>query len=291
MKLRSALFMPGNNPGMLQNGGIHGADGIILDLEDAVPVSEKDAARSLVKNALLMLKYPCKTMVRVNGITTPYWKADLKTIVPCNPDILVIPKCESPEEMQKWDREVSKLEQEARLQAGNIRFMCLIESPLGVKNGYDIAAATHRVESLALGCADLTLDLGTQVSLEGIEVAYAMGKMLMDARAAGVYAYDTAYADVENIEGLMARCRVSKQMGYDGRPVISPSHVDIVNSFFSPSKKEIEAAREIVEAAEEGLRQGKGAISLHGSMIDAPILKRAKNVLELAKLKGGGDAR
>jgi len=291
MKIRSALFMPGNNPGMLQNGGVHGADGIILDLEDAVPISEKDAARALVKNALLTLKYPCKTMVRVNGITTLYWKEDLQAIVPCNPDILVIPKCESSEEMQNWDREVSKLEQKAGLQVGNIRFMCLIESPQGVRNGYEIAVAAPRVDSLALGCADLTVDIGTQVSLEGIEVAYAMGKMLMDARAAGVYAYDTAYADVDNIDGLIARCQISKQMGYDGRPVISPGHVDIVNGIFSPSEKEIEAAGEIVEAAEEGLRQGKGAISLHGAMIDAPILKRARNVLELAKLMRGGDSK
>jgi len=289
MRRRSALFMPGNNPGMLQSGGIHGADGIILDLEDAVPADSKDSARTLVKHALSTLKYPCQVLVRVNGITTPHWEADIQAVVPCRPDVLVIPKCESTQEMQDWDLAVRKLERQKGIVEGSIRFMCLIESPLGVRNGFEIAKATPRVESLALGCADLTAELGTQVSLEGTEVAYAMGKMLMDARAAGVYAYDTAYADVENIDGLVARCQISKQMGYDGRPVISPSHVEIVNTLYCPSQKEIESAMEIILAAEEGIRKGRGAISLNGAMIDAPILKRARQVLELAKLMKGGN--
>ena len=291
MRMRSALFMPGNNPGMLQSGGIHGADGLIIDLEDAVSADEKDAARSLTKNALLTLKYPCQVLVRVNGITTPHWEKDLEAIVPCCPEVLTIPKCESAKEMKIWDQAVSKIEKQAGVPKGQIRFMCLIESPLGVINGYNIATATSRVDSLALGCADLTFDLGTQVSLEGAEIAYTMGKMLMDARAAGVYAYDTAFANVENLDGLIARCQLSRQMGYDGRPVISPSHVEIVNKLYSPSPQEIEAAREIVEAAEEGIRQGRGAIALNGAMIDAPILKRARQVLELSQLMKGGDIR
>lgn len=288
MKMRSMLFMPGNNPGMLRTGGIHGTDGIILDLEDAVSLGEKDAARALVKYALSTLSYPCCVLVRINGIATPYWEADLNAVIPCGPDALMIPKCESPEEIQALDSAVTKLERQAGLPEGSVRFMCLIESPLGIRNGFEIAAASKRVESLALGAADLTADLGTQVSVEGTEVAYAMGKMLMDARAAGVYAYDSAYPDVENINGLTARCRAAKQMGYDGKPVISPSHVDIVNKIFSPSRQEIEKARAIVEAAQAGIRQGLGVISLNGAMIDAPILKRARQVLEMAERTGKG---
>lgn len=288
MKRRSALFMPGNNPGMLLNGGIHNADGIILDLEDAVSPDEKDAARILVKHALKTLRYPCQVMIRINGITTPYWRDDLEAVVPFGPDCLVIPKCESAREMQTMDEAVSALERRAGLSAGKVRFMCLIESAVGIRNGYEIAAASPRVESLALGAADLTVDLGTQVSPGGAEVAYAMSKLLIDARAAGVCAYDTAYADVENIPGLIERCKYAKQLGYDGRPVISPGHVDIVNEMFSPSPAEIEAAREIVEAAEEGLRQGRGAVSLNGVMIDTPNLKRAQQVLLMAeRMKGG----
>ena len=283
MKRRSALFIPGNNPGMLQNGGIFGADGIILDLEDAVSASNKDAARTLVKSALTTFRYPCQVLVRVNGITTPLWEADLQAVVPCGPDVLVIPKCESAHEMQRWDQTVRKLELQSGFVEGSIGFMCLIESPLGIRNSFEIATVSPRVESLALGCADLTAELGTQASLEGIEVAYAMGKMLMDARAAGVYAYDTAYVDVENIEGLTKRCQISRQMGYDGRPVISPGHIEIVNKIYSPTRGEIETAREIVAAAEEGIRSGHGVVSLNGSMIDAPILKRARQVLELVK--------
>lgn len=290
MKMRSILFMPGNNPGMLRTGGVHGADGIILDLEDAVSPHEKDAARTLVKHALAALSYPCRVLVRINGIATPDWEADLNAVIPCGPDALMIPKCESPMELQTLDHAVTKLEQQAGLPEGKVRFMCLIESPLGIRNGFEIATASKRVESLALGTADLTADLGTQISVEGTEVAYAMGKMLMDARAAGVYAYDSAYPDVENIDGLIARCQAAKQMGYDGKPVISPSHVDLVNEIFSPSRQEIEKAYEIVEAAQAGIRQGLGVIALNGAMIDAPILKRAKQVLALAERTGKGGA-
>ncbi|MFZ7102463.1 MAG: HpcH/HpaI aldolase/citrate lyase family protein [Peptococcaceae bacterium] len=289
MKRRTALFMPGNNASMILNAGIHGADGIILDLEDAVAPGEKDAARIMVRNALKTMKYSCEILVRINGLSTAFWKPDLNYIVPYAPDALVIPKCEYTEEIKMLDDYITNIEKENNISVGSVKLMCLLESATGIKNGYEIASASSRVESIALGAIDLTYDLGTELSDDGAEMQYSRAKMLIDARAAGVYAYDTSYPDVENIEGLIKWTKFCKALGYDGRPVISPSHVNYVNEIFTPSQEEIAYAQEVLDATEEGVRQGKGAVTLHGSMLDAPHIKRARQVLELANaIKRGG---
>ena len=288
MKRRTALFMPGNNPGFLINGGIHGADGIIFDLEDAVAPREKDAARTLTKYALRDMDYPCERLVRINDISTPYWKIDLDAVVPSKPDGIVLPKCERASDVIEFDEYITSVEERCGLPVGEIKFMCLIETCLGVRNAYEIASASKRVDSIALGCVDLTFDMGTEISDEGIETQYSRAKLLVDGRAAEVYVYDTSYTDVENIEGLIKWCKIAKQLGYDGRPVISPSHVEIVNEIFSPSAEEIAYAEEVVEAIEEGRRLGKGAVTLRGKMLDVPHIKRAEQILKVARQLNGG---
>ncbi len=167
--------------------------------------------------------------------------------------------------------------------------MCLIETALGVRNGYEIATASGRVESLSLGAIDLTFDLGTELSETGEEMLYSRAKMLLDAKAAGVYAYDTSYPNVENIEGLIYWTKYCKQLGYDGRPVISPGHVDIVNRIFSPSEEEIAYSKEVLAATEEGRKLGKGAVTLRGKLLDAPHIKRARQILAMAEKMSGGE--
>ena len=228
-KFRTALFMPGSNPSFLVNGGNYGADAVIMDIEDAVTPLEKDAARNLVRHALTEFEFPVIRMVRINDISTTYWKDDLEAIVPGRPDAIWLPKCEKASDVERFDEYVTALESENGIEEGTIKFVCLLETCQGIVNGYQIATASKRNDSLALGAVDLTFDMGTELSDSGEEMQYARATLLIDAKAAGLRAYDTSYPDVENIPGLIKWTKYSKQLGYDGRPVISPAHIEIVN--------------------------------------------------------------
>ena len=286
---RSMLFLPGNNPNMLINGNCLGADAIIFDLEDAVAPAEKDAARILVRNTMRYLDFRgCETIVRINSIDTPYWQLDLDTVLPCKPNLILLPKTGSASDVLAADDYMTALEERLGLAPNTVGLMPLIETAMGVENAFSIASATKRVKALFLGAEDLTADLQCKRTKEGREIEYARTRLVVAARAAGVVVYDTPFTDVNDDEGIWVDARLAKALGFTGKASISPRHVEVINSVFSPTEKEIDYAYEVLDAIETAKRQGKGAIALHGKMIDAPIVARAQRTIDMAKALGLG---
>ena len=286
---RSMLFLPGNNPNMLINGNCLGSDAIIFDLEDAVAPAEKDAARILVRNTMRYLDFRgCETIVRINSIDTPYWQLDLDTVLPCQPNLILLPKTGSAADVLAADSYMTELEAKLGLAPNTVGLMPLIETAMGVENAFSIASCTKRVKALFLGAEDLTADLQCKRTKEGREIEYARTRLVVAARAAGVDVYDTPFTDVNDDEGIWTDARLAKALGFTGKASISPRHVEVINSVFSPTEKEIDYAYEVLDAIETAKRQGKGAIALHGKMIDAPIVARAQQTIAAAQALGLG---
>ena len=286
---RSMLFLPGNNPNMLINGNCLGSDAIIFDLEDAVAPAEKDAARILVRNTMRYMDFRgCEIIVRINSIDTPFWRADLDAIMPWKPSLILLPKTGSASDALEADAYMTELEEKLGLEKNTVGLMPLIETAMGVENAFSIASSTKRVKALFLGAEDLTADLQCKRTKEGREIEYARTRLVVAARAAGVDVYDTPFTDVNDDEGIWTDANLAKALGFNGKASISPRHVEVINSVFSPTEREIEYAYEVMDAIETAKRQGKGAIALHGKMIDAPIVARAQRTIDMANALGLG---
>ncbi len=284
---RSMLFLPGNAPKMIINGNYLGSDAVIFDLEDAVAPDQKDAARLLVRNVLGSLEFDrVETIVRINSIDTPYWQKDLEAIVPCRPNIIMLPKTGTARDVEVVDDYLTVLEAKLGIPSGTVRLMPLIETALGIENAYFIASARKRVVALFLGAEDLTADLRCKRTKEGREIDYARSRMVNAARAAGVDVYDTPFTDVNDDEGIVADATYAKSLGFTGKASISPRHITAINTVFSPTKADIAYAYEVMDAIAEAKAQGKGAIALRGKMIDAPIVARAQQTIEAAEALG-----
>ena len=284
---RSMLFLPGNNPNMLINAGCLGADAVIFDLEDAVSPAEKDAARLLVRNTMRYMDLDgCEIVVRINSVDTDFWRKDLDTVIPCKPDVILLPKSAESADIRLVDEYISDLEEKLELQKGGVQIMPLIETAMGVENAFAIASSCKRVCALFLGAEDLTADLQCKRTKEGREIEYARQRLVVAARAAGVDVYDTPFTDVNDDEGIVQDARLAKALGFTGKASISPRHVDVINEVFSPTLAEIEYAYEVVEAIRVAKEMGKGAVSLRGKMIDAPIVARAERTIAMAKALG-----
>ena len=286
---RSMLFLPGNNPNMLINGNCLGADAVIFDLEDAVSPAEKDAARILVRNTMKYMDFSgCEIIVRINSIDTPYWKKDVDEMLPQKPQLLLLPKTGSAQDVQEADAYISEVEDKLGLAQNTVGLMPLIETAMGVENAYAIASASSRVQALFLGAEDLTADLRCKRTKEGREIEYARTRLVVAARAAGVDVYDTPFTDVNDDEGIWKDAELAKALGFTGKASISPRHVEVINQVFSPTQKDIDYAYEVMDAIRLAKEQGKGAIALHGKMIDAPIVARAEQTIAAAKALGLG---
>lgn len=290
MMRRTMLFLPGNAPNMLINGDVLGADSIIFDLEDAVAPDEKDAARILVRNTLKYQKpTACETIIRINPLDTQEWRADLEEVIPCRPDLIMPAKAGCGQDIKVVADYMAQIEEQAGIQVGSTGILPLVETVLGVEKAFEIASAHRRVAGLFLGGEDFTADLHCKRTKEGQEIFYARSRIVCAARACGLDAYDTPFTDVEDMQGLVKDSQLARSLGFSGKAVISPRHVETVNAVFSPAPEEIQYARDVVEAIEEGKRQGKGAVSLRGKMIDAPIVKRAMQILDMERQMMGGD--
>lgn len=284
---RSMLFLPGNNPNMLINGNCLGADSVIFDLEDAVSPDEKDAARILVRNTMRYMDFRgCEIIVRINSIDTPYWQKDIDAILPYTPGLILLPKTGSTADVLAADTYISQAEEKLGIKSGTVGLMPLIETALGVENAFAIASASSRVKALFLGAEDLTADLQCKRTKEGREIEYARTRLVMAARAAGVDVYDTPFTDVNDDEGIEMDAMLAKSLGFSGKASISPRHVDVINRVFSPTLPEIDYAYEVMDAIALAKQQGKGAIALHGKMIDAPIVTRAQRTIAMAEALG-----
>ena len=279
---RSRLYLPGNEPKFFLNAGLHGPDGIILDLEDSVAPAEKESAQLIVRNALRSVDfYGAERMVRINQI--PRGLDDLKFIVPHNVHVILIPKCESAEQIKAVENEVLKIKNENGI-TSNIYFMPIIESAMGVIKAYEIATASKYNCALAIGLEDYTADLGTQRTNEGKESLFARSMLINAAKAAGIQAIDTVFSDVSDMEGLKQSVLEAKALGFEGKGCIHPRQIKIVHEAFAPTDEEIEKAKKIVIAYEEAESKGLGVVSLGSKMIDAPVVKRAQKIIEIAKL-------
>ncbi len=279
---RAMMFMPGNNPAMLQNAGIYGADSVIFDLEDAVSIHEKDSARHLVYQAITHFRYPCEVAIRINHIQTPYGFKDLETVLPGKPGLIRLPKAESAEEIQIVAEIISDVEKKCGFEPGRIKMGAAIETAKGLRQAYAIATASPRMEFLAIGGEDFIADLKTTRSKDGRELFVARSQLVLAAREAGLQAIDTVFADVNDEETFIAETQMIKGLGFDGKSVINPRQVSLVKEIFTPTEKEIKQAERVLDAYKEALERKTGVIALDGKMIDTPIVTRAERVLAYA---------
>ena len=279
---RSRLYLPGNEPKFFMNAGLHSPDGIILDLEDSVAPTEKDAAQLLVRNVLRSVDfYNAERMVRINQL--PKGLDDLKYIIQHNVNVILVPKCESAEQIKQLEKEVDKLKKQHKVNNA-IYFMPIIESALGVIKAYEIATASKNNCALAIGLEDYTADIGTQRTNEGRESIYARQTLVNAAKAAGIQAIDTVFSDVSDMEALRQSVLEAKSLGFEGKGCIHPRQIKVVHDAFAPTTEEIEKAKKIVLAFEEAEKKGLGVVSLGSKMIDPPVVKRAQRTIELAIL-------
>lgn len=281
---RSMLFVPGSNAAMLSNSFIYKPDSIMFDLEDAVALKEKDSARLLVAHALRHPLYQeMETVVRVNPLDSEFGLADLNAVVRAGVDVVRMPKTETAQDVLDMDHAISEIEKNCGREIGSTKMLAAIESPLGITQANQIAFASKRLIGIALGAEDYVRNLKTERSSEGIELLFARCSILQAARAAGIQAFDTVYSDANNEDGFLKEAALIKQLGFDGKSLVNPRQIELLHNLFAPTQKDVDHARKVIEAANEAEQQGLGVVSLNGKMIDAPIIERARLVLERAK--------
>lgn len=287
MKLRrTMLFMPGNNPAMLQDAAILGADSIILDLEDAVSLTEKDSARILVREAIKTVDYSeVEVVVRINPLTTEFAYEDIEVIARVKPDALMIPKA-TEEDLEEIDRRLKKIENEEGFESNSIKLIPIVETAYGVENVYNIIKASSRVVAVLLGAEDLTSDLGIKRTKEGSEILFARNRVAIACKALKVDSIDTPFTDTNDFEGLRKDVNLAKSLGMTGKASINPRQIDTIHSVYAPTEEEIIYAQRVLDAMKEAEDEGKGVFSLDGKMVDAPIINRAKTTVALSKQLG-----
>jgi citrate lyase subunit beta/citryl-CoA lyase len=281
---RSRLYVPGSEPKYFINAALHGADAIILDLEDSVHPSEKDAARLLVRNALRAVDFlQCERMVRINQ--PPLGLKDLDEIVPESPDLILIPKAEHPGQVVEVSGRIKEIQSDYGM-TRTVWLMPILESALGIENAFAIATASDRIVALTIGLEDYTADLGVVKTAGGLESLYARQRLVNAARAARVQAIDSVFGDVGDIEGLRAWGVNSRAMGFEGMGCVHPVQIPIIHDAFAPSPAEIEKAQKIVAAYRNAQETGLGVVSLGSKMIDPPVVERSLRLIARAQTMG-----
>lgn len=279
---RTMMFVPGNNPSMLLDADIYGADSIMFDLEDSVSIDQKDSARLLVYNMLKSDIYSSETVVRINTLESGLGYKDINAMVRGGIEVIRLPKTSTASEIKAVEREIEKVEKKIGKEIGTTKMMAAIECPLGVINSYSIAKASDRLIGIALGAEDFVTSMKTKRSKDGIELLTARTQLVLAARAANIAAIDTVFSDVEDKKTFKSEVREIKKLGFDGKSVINPRQIDIVHNIYKPSVKEIDFAKRVIYAIKEANEKGSGVISLDGKMIDKPIVERAQRVLNLS---------
>lgn len=285
--LRSLLFVPGNNRRMINKILELNADAYILDLEDSVPITDKETARFFVKEAYKLLgSLDAEIYVRTNPMMTGLLEDDLKSIVYQGLDAVVLPKCQSKDEILKLEEMLKKLEEERVLEP--IGIFPIIETATGVLNVNEILKASKRIVAVGFGAGDYLIDIGgnpLKISKESKEILFPRAFVAIAARAHNVPAIDTVFFGLlTDIQGLIADAKFARQLGFKGKFVIHPSHIQPINEVFSPSPSEIERAKKVKEAFEEAAKRGLGATTLEGRMIDVAFYKQAEETLKMAEI-------
>lgn len=270
--LRSLLFAPGSDEGKLRKALASTAHGVVCDLEDAVAPAEKERARELTVRVLRETETSCARLVRVNGADTALFQDDLSAIASLGLDAVVLPKA-TPEAVRALGPDGPPV-------------LCICETAMGVRLAYEIASEP-RVFALGLGAADLGAEIGLEPRADGQELLYARSKLVVDSAAAGVRApFDVVHLDVRDADGLEAEAQLARSLGLRGKFCIHPAQVDPVNTVFAPTAGEVAWAERVLGAFEAGVAEGRGAVGMDGTMVDLPVVERARNVLTEAKGAG-----
>ena len=280
--LRSILFTPGNDARKLEKVGTFGADAVALDLEDAVLYSDKEEARVMARESIARAGSDgSEVFVRINNSLSDLAEKDLLEVVVDGLSGILIPKVGSPRQISEIDSVIEKLEINRGIEQGSIKLLPTLETAQGILEAYSIASSSPRVLALVLGAEDLTMDIGVERTVEGIEIAHAREHIVLSAAAAHVQAIDSVYVDFRNIEGLVKDASLGRRLGYKGKLLIHPGQVEPVNNIFTPTKEEVDYARRIVEAYNNSSQEGYGVAVLDGKMLDSPVVKRARKLLNL----------
>ena len=284
--IRTALFVPGNRPDRVEKAFNTEADVIIIDLEDAVPLSEKETTRSKVREKVTQFA-DRMILVRINALGSPFIEGDLEEAIVKDVNGIMLPKVEKADDIHEINNLLLKIEKTRSLPDGSIRLFPLIESAAAVQHIYDIVSTKtkpERIYTVAFGAADYTLDMHIEMTMEGIELFYARSRISIACRAAGIAPpIDTPFMiDLRDTEALISDAKRAKELGFQGKLVIHPQQVELCNRVFSPTQEEIARAEKIVQAFEEAEASGMAAIQVEGKFIDYPIVKRARDILSLA---------
>lgn len=283
---RSMLFIDSSRPSLLINPYIYKPDSIIFDLEDAVSENEKDNARILLYEALTTINYgPCEKIVRINGLTTSHWQEDLEVSIAANCDGIRIPKCEEKEEVLEVVDEITRIEKRLGKKDETI-VMAAIESPKGVINSFEIASSSERMFGLALSGGDLRRQLQVKPTLEGIELQYARGQIIMSARAAGIQCFDTVFTNLDNHDLFNKEAVLAKQMGFDGKSLIHPKQIKLIHEIYKPEVNDVRYAERLIYAMKDAEKDGKGVLIVDGQMVDIAFVPGAYKLLQLASKYG-----
>jgi citrate lyase subunit beta/citryl-CoA lyase len=287
---RSWMFVPGHRQKMIDKALGLNADAIMLDIEDGVAPNEKDAARSLIAEALGRARAPKSParFVRVNAIGHARMDADLEAVIRPGLDGLVLPKVDTPEEVRKVESILDAREPALKIERGGVKLLIAIESPRGLLNAPAVASASRRVVGLMFGAEDYGREMGLPTRREGEaqDMLYARSALAVAAASAHVQAIDGVWVDLKDTDGLNRFACQSRRLGFSGMSLIHPSQIDPINTIFSPTLEEIDYATQVVQAFEEANARGDGSISFGGQLIDRPIVERARRTLELAKILG-----
>ena len=282
--LRSLLFVPGNQPRMLERASGLKPDAFIPDMEDSVPTDEKANAREVTSSYLAQLGSGGTPVIpRVNSLDTGLLDDDLASVVGEYIYGVSVGKIETPADIANISEKLEALERKAGIEVGSVRLVPWIETAIAIVHLYEICKASARIVGVAFGAEDFTNDMGIERTESETETYFARNSIAVAARAADVLALDTPYFSFRDSDGLSENASVARQYGFKGKFAIHPAQIDIINETFSPSATEIEQAQRVVEAFDEAARRGRGSTSLDGKVVDVPVVKRAQAVLELAE--------
>ncbi len=276
---RSVLYMPGSNARALEKARTLAADGLILDLEDAVAPDAKDVARTQVVEAVKAGGYGGRELlVRVNGLNTPWFHADVAAAATSGADAILIPKVESADAV----RQVEAIMDAAGAPA-TMAIWCMMETPRGILKAEEIAASTPRMGGFVMGTSDLAKDLHCAHTPMRLPMITSLGLCLLAARAYGLAVLDGVYLDLSDDAGFEASCVQGLELGFDGKTLIHPKTIDAANRVFAPSEKEIEWSKKIIAAHAEAAAEGKGVVVVDGKLVENLHVENAKRIVRLAE--------
>lgn len=284
---RTMIFLNTQRAALIKDAYVYKPDCVILDLEDAVAEREKDSARVQLYHTLKYHDYHgVERWVRINALDTPYYKEDIRASVAGGCDGIRIAKTETASDVELVESLVLAAEKEFGREEGSTLLMAALESPFAVMNAFEICKSSDRMMGIALSAGDYTRTLHARRTSKGNELFAARSQIVMAARAAGVMCFDTVHTNLNDMEGFIKETELIRDMGFDGKSVISPKQISIIHDIFTPSEKEIEHAAHVVEAVKENEEKGVGVLLVDGQMVDIAWVEGAQRILELAKVAG-----